>query len=49
MASQSGLPPTWNTASGLSRSIGILIPGVLTPWPGWRLVLREDDRAAEGT
>ena len=31
MASQSGLPPTSNTASGFNRSIGILMPGVETP------------------
>src|SRR5262245_17467872 len=33
-ASQSGWPPTSNTASGFSRSIGIFTPDVLTPGRG---------------
>src|SRR5882724_3980992 len=33
-AIQSGAPGTANTASGFSRSIGILTPGVLTPGLG---------------
>src|SRR5262245_10145042 len=34
IASQSGCPPTVNTASGFRRSIGILTPGVFTPGLG---------------
>src|SRR4029079_5733924 len=34
IASQSGVPGTGNTASGFNRSIGTLIPGVLTPGRG---------------
>ena len=36
IASQSGCPPTWYTASGFRRSIGIFTPGVFTPGRGGR-------------
>src|SRR3982751_328939 len=39
-AIQSGEPGYGNTASGLSRSIGILTPGVFTPGFGMRVVCR---------
>src|SRR5437773_2087684 len=39
-AIQSGFPSYGNTASGLSRSIGIFTPGVLTPGLGGRAVCR---------